>query len=166
MKKYQQRRPAYEQDAHDPQQLDDCLRGESLPLLGGLRRARLSFAPDDQTPDGHHVAGQGHEQREDPEHRKGDGEKRAAPAVALRVDETPGVRPLDRVYPNSCEGQQSKEQAETPDDGQSLLGHTRLHVVGVPVGVGYRHGSFYGHGAGQEQRAQAESCHAHTKIST
>lgn len=163
---YQQRRPADEQDAHDSQQLDDRLRGETLPLFGGLRRAGLGFAAEDQTPDGHDVAGQGHEQREDAQDREGDGEKRAAPVLAPRVDEAPGVRPLHRVLPDPREGQQREEQPEAPDDRQGLLRHARLHVVRVPVRVRYGHGSFYGHGTGQEQGAQTERCHTDTKIST
>lgn len=127
-----------------------------------LRRARLCFTADNQAPDRHYIAGKRYKQRENPKSGESDGEKHIAGDFSVPcADEAPGPGPLLLVFPDPRDGQQGKEQHKTPNDSQSLLCHTCLHVIGVPVRVSYRHSPFDRHGTGQEEGAQAKGCHAH-----
>ena len=144
--------------------MDDGLRGESFPLLGGLGRARLVPAAYNQPPDGGHIAGESHKQREDPKYRESDGKKHVTGNFPVPcANEAPTPWPLQSVFTDPYDGQQGEDQDQTPDDRQGLFGDTCLHVVGVPVWIGDRQGSLNGHYAGHKKRTETESGHAHTE---
>lgn len=158
---YQQRWPAGRKDTHDPQELDQCLCGDSPPLLAGAGRGRFGPTTRHQGLDGGQVAGHRHHEGEEPQDGEGGGEEEAAGELAVAgADEAPGAGPLQRVLAQAGDGQEGEGEDGQPDAEQHRLRHPRLHVAGVPVGRPDGQRPLHGHGAGDEERAEAEEGHA------
>lgn len=155
---YQQRTPAHTGHHHDDEELADHLK-----VVGCSSAVVFASQPSlQQGTARQRVAHEGEQQGQQPQHGEEQRQQHIQPVSGLlHVEEAPAPGCLDPVRPPQHHGQRCHHGGQQPHQPKQPL-----HVVGGQrCGVEERPGdpdaALHGHGAAQQQRAQAEEHNAH-----